>query len=58
MPCIQGSSASRYLLVNFTALEVLAAIIYCPVNIEAVHLDAIALVKRVPDNGTLVLVCI
>jgi hypothetical protein len=58
MFCIQGIYVSCYPLVNFTDLEVLATIIYCHVNIEAVHLDAIALVKRVSDNGALVLVFI
>ena len=58
MPCIQAGKVSCYSLVNFTDLEVLATIIYCPVNIEAVHLDTVALVKRVPDYGTLVLICI
>jgi hypothetical protein len=56
--CVQGINAFSYFFVNFTDLEVLATIIHCPVNIEAVHLDAIALVKRIPDNGALVLICI
>ncbi len=58
VPCVQGINASINPLVNFTDLIVLATIIHCPVNIKAVHLDAVTLVTRVPYNGTLVLICI
>ncbi len=43
--------------VYLTQSEVLAAEVHGLVNVEAVHFDAVALIKRVPDNGTLVFIC-
>lgn len=44
-------------LVYLTQSEVLAAEVHGLVNVKAVHFDAVAVIKRIPDNGTLVLIC-
>ena len=44
-------------LVNFTKLKVLAAEIYGPINVKAVHLYTVAVIKRFSDNRALFLIC-
>ena len=56
MICIVYINVLHDLDVYLTQLEILAAEINGPVNVKAVHFDAVALIKRVLDNGTLILI--
>ncbi len=44
--------------VYITQHKILTAEVHGPVNVKAVHLDAVALIMRIPDNGALILICI
>lgn len=45
-------------LINFTQFKVIAAQVHGFIDVQTVHLAAVAFVQRVPDNGALIFICI